>query len=270
MTDLDRYAAFDGLTFDRPAPAVLRITLDGPGLNAVGPDVHRQLADVWLTVDRDPDTNVALLRGAGKAFSAGGSFELLDDLTNDHAARVRVLREARDLVFNVINCSKPIVSAVHGAAVGAGLVAAILADVSVVGRTARIIDGHTRLGVAAGDHAAICWPLMCGMAKAKFYLLTCDTLTGEEAERIGLVSLCVDDDAVQERALAVATQLAEGAQHAIRLTKQTLNNWYRAQSAILDASLAYEFIGFAGPDAREGLASHTEKRAPDFTGPTGE
>ena len=133
----DRYAEFDALTFDRPAPKVLRITLDGPGLNAVGPDAHRQLADVWLAVDRDPEVNVALIRGAGKGFSAGGSFELLDDLMNDPAVRLRILREARDLVFNVINCSKPIVSAVHGPAVGAGLVAAVLADVSVVGRTAR-------------------------------------------------------------------------------------------------------------------------------------
>ena len=107
------------------------------------------------------------------------------------------MREARDLVLNVIDCSKPIVSAIHGPAVGAGLVVGLLADVSVVGRTARIIDGHTRLGVAAGDHAAICWPLLCGMAKAKYYLLTCDALSGEEAERIGLVSLCVDDDEVQ-------------------------------------------------------------------------
>jgi len=178
------------------------------------------------------------------------------------------MREARDLVFNVIQCSKPIVSAVHGPAVGAGLVAAILADVSVVGRTAKIIDGHTRLGVAAGDHAAICWPLLCGMAKAKYLLLTCDPLTGEEAERIGLVSLCVDDDQVQDRALEIATQLSEGAQQAIRWTKQTLNHWYRQQAAILDASLAYEFLGFMGPDAREGLASHTEKRAPRFAGPT--
>jgi enoyl-CoA hydratase len=172
-------------------------------------------------------------------------------------------------VFNVINCSKPIVSAMHGPAVGAGLVAGLLADVSVVSRTARIIDGHTRLGVAAGDHAAICWPLLCGMAKAKYYLLTCDTLTGEEAERIGLVSLCVDDDQVQARALEVATQLAVGAQSAIRWTKHTLNHWYRAQSATFDASLAYEFLGFGLPDAREGLASHQEKRAPRFTGPTG-
>jgi enoyl-CoA hydratase len=108
------------------------------------------------------------------------------------------------------------------------------------------------------------------MAKAKYYLLTSDTLTGEEAERIGLVSLCVDDDAVHTRALEVAVTLSEGAQAAIRYTKQTLNNWYRAQSGIFDASLAYEFLGFGGPDAREGLASHTEKRAPRFEGPTGE
>jgi enoyl-CoA hydratase len=266
----DLYADFPDLSFDRPAERVLRITLDGPGLNAVSHAVHRQLADVWRTVDRDPETNVALLRGAGKAFSAGGSFELLDSVMGDYAVRTRVMREARDLVFNVIDCSKPIVSAIHGPAVGAGLVAGILADVSVVARTARIIDGHTRLGVTAGDHAAICWPLLCGMAKAKYYLLTCDTLTGEEAERIGLVSLCVDDDEVQDRALAVATQLAGGAQSAIRWTKQALNAWYRSQTAILDASLAYEFYGFGGPDAREGLASHTEKRPPSFTGPTGE
>jgi enoyl-CoA hydratase len=266
----DRYEAFPHLTFDRPDDGVLRITLDGPGLNAVDHDVHRELADVWLAVDRDPDVNVAVLQGAGTGFSAGGSFELLDDLMSDYAVRLRVMREARDLVFNVINCAKPIVSAIHGPAVGAGLVAGILADVSVVGRSARIIDGHTRLGVAAGDHAALCWPLLCGMAKAKYYLLTCDTLTGEEAERIGLVSLCVDDDAVQDRALEVATQLSGGAQSAIRWTKQALNNWYRAQSAVLDASLAYEFLGFAGPDAREGLTSHTEKRPPRFGGPTAE
>jgi enoyl-CoA hydratase len=261
------YDQYSELTFDRPAEGVLRVTLDAPGLNAVGPAAHGQLADVWRTVDRDPDTRVALLRGAGKGFSAGGSFELIESLMSDHEVRTRVMREARDLVFNVIDCSKPIVSAVHGPAVGAGLVAALLADVSVVGRSARIIDGHTRLGVTAGDHAAICWPLLCGMAKAKYYLLTCEPLSGEEAERIGLVSLCVDDDQVQDRALEVAIQLAAGAQSAIRFTKQVLNAWYRAQSAVFDASLAYEFYGFGGPDAREGLASHTEKRPPRFAGP---
>ena len=108
------------------------------------------------------------------------------------------------------------------------------------------------------------------MAKAKFYLLTCDTLTGEEAERIGLVSLCVDDDAVQSRALEVAVQLAGMSQSAIRWTKHTLNHWYRQAGPIFDASLAYEFFGFGGPDAAEGLLSHREKRPPVFDGPTSE
>jgi enoyl-CoA hydratase len=272
MTDAmsERYAAVPDLRLDRPADGVLRITLDGPGLNAVSPALHGQLADVWRLVDRDPDTRVALLCGAGSAFSAGGSFELIDSVIHDEAARLRTMREARELVVNVIDCTTPIVSAIHGPAVGAGLVAGLLADVSVVARTARIIDGHTRLGGAAGDHAAVCWPLLCGMAKAKYFLLTCDTLTGEEAERIGLVSLCVDDDEVQDRALAVATQLAAGAQSALRWTKHTLNHWYRSQMAAFDASLAYEFLGFTGPDAREGLASHVEKRPPRFTGPAGD
>jgi enoyl-CoA hydratase len=267
---LDRYEEFTSLSFDEPGPGILRITLEGPGLNAVSETMHRELADVWLTIDRDPDVRVAVLQGAGKGFSAGGSFELLDGIMKDYATRARIMREARDLVYNVINCSKPVVSAIHGPAVGAGLVAALLADVSIATRTARIIDGHTRLGVAAGDHAAICWPLLCGMAKAKYYLLTCETLTGEEAERIGLVSLAVDDGEAPSKALEVAQTLADGAQSAIRWTKLSLNNWYRMMGPVFDASLGYEFFGFGGPDAREGLASHLEKRAPDFSGPTSE
>jgi enoyl-CoA hydratase len=233
--------------------------------------MHRDLADVWLAVDRDPDVRVAILCGAGKAFSAGGSFELIDTMIRDYAMRTRVLREARDIVRNVIDCSKPIVSAMHGPAVGAGLVCGLLADVSIATRNARIIDGHTRLGVAAGDHAAICWPLLCGMAKAKYYLLTCETLTGEEAERIGLISLVVEnEEQLHAKALAVASQLARGAQSAIRFTKHTLNHWYRAMGPAFDASLALEFYGFSGPDAAEGLASHRDKRPPRFTGPTSE
>ena len=266
MADLADYQAlYPTLQFDRPSDGVLRITLDAPGLNAVSPDCHAHLADVLASVDRDPDVRAAVIQGAGKAFSAGGSFELLDAMVNDHAGRARTLREARDIVLNVIDCSKPIVSAIHGPAVGAGLVCALLADVSIAARTARIIDGHTRLGVAAGDHAAICWPLLCGMAKAKYYLLTCETLTGEEAERIGLVSLCVDDDQVQARALEVAVQLAGMSQPALRWTKHTLNHWYRQAGPIFDASLAYEFLGFGGPDAAEGVAAVREKRPARFT-----
>ena len=80
--------------------------------------------------------------------------EMIDD---DHALQ-RVWKEARDLVYNLINCSKPVVSAIQGPAVGAGLAVALLADVSIAAPDAKILDGHTRLGVAAGDHSAIIWP----------------------------------------------------------------------------------------------------------------
>ncbi len=266
----DPYGEFASLRFERPEAGILRVVMDAPGLNAAGHEMHRDLANVWPAIDGDPETRVAIVQGAGKAFSSGGSFDLIEEVATDFAARTRVLREARDLVYNVINCSKPIVSAIHGPAVGAGLVVGLLADVSIAARSARIIDGHTRLGVAAGDHAAICWPLLCGMAKAKYHLLTCTPVTGEEAERIGLVSLCVDDDVLFERALDVARSLAAGSQSAIRWTKQTLNNWYRMFGPTFDASLALEFYGFAGPDVAEGVAARREKRDPRFTGPTSE
>jgi enoyl-CoA hydratase len=204
------------------------------------------------------------VRGEGRAFSAGGSFDLIDEQIEGHAALMRVYRETRDLVTNMINFSKPVISAIHGPAVGAGLTVAMLADISIAARTAKIVDGHTRLGVAAGDHAAMVWPLLCGMAKAKYYLLTCEHISGEEAERIGLVSKCVDDDKLLETARDVARRLANGAQSAISLTKHSLNNWYRSQLPTFEASLALEFLGFCGPEVKEGVASHRERRPPKF------
>jgi enoyl-CoA hydratase len=262
MTDFS--TSFPSLRFDWPAAGVLRIVMEGPGLNAVDDRMHRDLADVWPAIDHDSAVRAALITGAGGAFSAGGSFGLLRELTDDHAVRMRVLREARDLVINLIDCSKPVVSAVRGPAVGAGLAAALLADVSVVARDARIIDGHTRLGVAAGDHAVICWPLLCGMAKAKYHLLTCEPLSGDEAERIGLVSLAVDADQVDDRALAIAIDLAAASQSAIRWTKHALNHWYRVMAPTFDTALALEFLGFTGPDAAEGVAALIDKRPADF------
>jgi enoyl-CoA hydratase len=264
------YTAFPALRVERPEDAILRIVLDGPHLNAVGPEAHAQLADIWTAIDRDDTVRAVVVQGAGRGFSAGGSFDLIESMVDDPGTRTRVLREARDLVYNVVNCSKPVVSAIHGPAVGAGLAVALLADISVAARTARIVDGHTRLGVAAGDHAAIVWPLLCGMAKAKYHLLTCTPLSGEEAERIGLVSLCVEDAELHDRALAVARQLAAGSQSAIRWTKYSLNNWLRLAGPSFDASLALEFLGFAGPDVREGIAAIREKRRPEFTGAASE
>ena len=261
----DRYSPYERLKFDRPGERILRITLDTPGrLNAVDAVMHEELGQVWRDIDADPDVSCAIITGAGNAFSAGGDLDMIEEITEDFHTLTRVWKEARDMVYALINCGKPVVSAMHGPAVGAGLVCGILADVSIAARTARIIDGHTRLGVAAGDHAAIIWPLLCGMAKAKYYLLTCEPLSGEEAERIGLVSLCVDDDELFDKALEVATKLAAGAPSAIRWTKYALNNWLRAMGPSFDASLALEMLGFTGPEAVEGLAALREKRAPSF------
>jgi enoyl-CoA hydratase len=232
--------------------------------------MHRDLAYVWDTIDQDPDTRAVIVTGAGEAFSSGGDLDMVLHMADDFTTRIRVMKEARDLVYNVIDCSKPIVSAMRGPAVGAGLVVGLLADVSIASKTARLIDGHTKLGVAAGDHAAIVWPLLCGMAKAKYHLLTCEPLTGEEAERLGLVALCVDDQELDERALSVARSLASGSQSAIRWTKYALNNWLRAMGPIFDASLALEFMGFDGPDVREGVAAVKSKRPPAFNGPASE
>lgn len=260
----DRYGRYQRLQFDRPHPRVLRITMANGKLNSADETMHGELAEIWRDVDADPDVSAAILTGAGRAFSAGGDFAMIQKIIDDFPTRARNWKEARDIVYNVINCSKPVISAMRGPAVGAGLVCGLLADISIASKDARIIDGHTRLGVAAGDHAAIVWPLLCGMAKAKYYLLLCDALSGEEAERIGLISLAVDDADLDAKAVEVATRLAEGAPNAIRWTKYALNNWLRMAGPTFDASLALEFMGFTSPDVKEGLAAHLEKRRPDF------
>jgi enoyl-CoA hydratase len=263
------YSTYQELKIRRLEPGIVEIAMgeEGGKLPVANARMHRELAQIWLDIDRDGEARVAILRGAGKGFSGGGDLAMVEELTRDFAARARVWREARDLVYNLINCSKLVVSAMHGPAVGAGLVAGILADVSIAAKNARIIDGHTRLGVAAGDHAAMVWPLLCGMAKAKYYLLTCEQLSGEEAERIGLVSLTCEEAELQAKALEVARRLASGAQTALRWTKYSLNNWLRMAGPNFDTSLALEFMGFTGPEVQEGMASHREKRAPRFPEP---
>jgi enoyl-CoA hydratase len=260
------FEKYQHLVLEYPKKHILKIIMKSDKLNAANEDMHQELAYIWNDIDKDPDIHVAILTGHGKAFSAGGDFAMIEKMMEDHQTRIRVWKEARDIVYNVINCSKPIVSAMQGPAVGAGLAAGLLADISIASKKAKIVDGHTRLGVAAGDHSAIIWPLLCGMAKAKYYLLTCQPISGEEAEKIGLVSLAVDEEELQEKALEVADKLASGASTALRFTKYALNNWLRMMGPTFDASLALEFLGFDGPEAKEGLASLKEKRSPNFPG----
>ena len=257
---------FPSLDIERIEDGILRLTLRAPGrLNAVSEVQHGELARVWNAIGDDDETRAVLVRGADGAFSSGGDLDLVLRIADDEETRQRVFHEARDLVYNMLACPTPIVSAITGPAVGAGLVVGLLADVSLASPKARIVDGHTKLGVAAGDHAAIVWPLLCGMAKAKYHLLLCEEVDGVEAERIGLVSLCVPEEELEERALEIARRLASGSRSAISHTKLSLNEWMKTAGPIFDASLALEFLDMTGPDVREGVAAVREKRPPRFT-----
>ncbi len=259
------YSGYHSLQVTHHGGGVAEVVMGQPGklpaADAVG---HGELARIWRDIEADPDIAVVVVRGQEKGFSAGGTLDLVQAMADDATTRARVWREARDIVYNMINCPKIIVSAINGPAVGGGLAVALMADISIAARNARLIDGHTRLGVAAGDHAAIIWPLLCGMAKAKLHLLLSDEISGEEAERIGLVSMVVEPEHLLEKAHAVARQLAAGPQSALRWTKASLNNWLRMAGPIFDNSLALEMLGFGSPEMLEGLAAVRERRAPVF------
>jgi enoyl-CoA hydratase len=262
MTD---YNPYQHLLFERKEQGILLITMNRPDvLNATNARMHWELSRVWLDIADDPETRVVVITGAGRAFSAGGDLDMIEGYQNNLGVIAQVMKEAGDIVYNITNLDKPVISAINGVAVGAGLAVALMADISIMSETARITDGHVRLGVGAGDHAAIIWPLLCGLAKAKYYLLTADFIDGKEAERIGLVSMCVPPADVMPKALEVATKLATGPQLAIRWTKRALNHWVRQAGPIFDNSLALEMLGFFSDDVPEGVKALKEKRTPAF------
>lgn len=262
MNLLERYAALSPRVDEQ---GVLLLTLSNPGRkNALDAVTHELVSQIWIDIDREESVRAVVITGADGAFSAGGALDWVRGFTESPAERLKGFTEARDLIYNMINCSKPIVSAISGPAVGAGLAVALLADISVAGRTAKLTDGHVRIGVPAGDHAVLIWPLLCGMARAKHWLLLGETVTGQQAADAGLVSLAVDDDAVLATAQDIGARLAAGPSAAVRWTKQTLNNWLRLAGPSADAALALEFLAFAAPDAKEGLDAVATRRTPRF------
>jgi enoyl-CoA hydratase/carnithine racemase len=260
------YGDFQFLKFDHRPNGVVLMTLNRPEvLNATNARLHWELTKIWEVFNEDQKVKAVVVTGEGnRAFSAGGDLDWIAQMAGNSQLIAGTMKEAGDIVFNMLACDKPIISAINGIAVGAGLAVALMADISIMAEEARITDGHVRLGVAAGDHAVILWPLLCGMAKAKYYLMTADFVDGREAERIGLVSLCVPRAQLMEKALATADRLADGSQQAVRLTKRALNNWMRLSQPAFDASLAFEMLCFMGDDIKEGVAAIREKREPRF------
>ena len=262
MTD---YSSYQHLLIAK-SDGIITLTMNRPEtLNSTNFRLHNELSRIWRDIAADPEVRVAVVTGAGDAFSAGGDFEMIEQAIDNPAIVAQNTQEAADIVYNILNLDKPVISAINGVAVGAGLAVALMADISIAAEDARITDGHIRLGVAAGDHAAIIWPLLCGMAKAKYYLLTCDFLDGKEAERIGLVSMAVPREQLMDTAMGIARRLAAGPQPAIRFTKRALNQWLRqAGHTAFDYSLLAEALGFFGADVKEGLAALQERRPPEY------
>ncbi|MGB0386477.1 MAG: enoyl-CoA hydratase/isomerase family protein [Ardenticatenaceae bacterium] len=248
------YSDFQHILFERREPNILWMTLNRPHvLNAADRRLHTEMTEVWGLIHKDPTVHVAVVTGAGRAFSAGGDLKMVEGAYKNIKEVTRILNEARDLVYNMLHCQKPIISAINGPAVGAGLVVALLADISIAAENAKLADGHVRMGVAAGDHSAIIWPLLCGMAKAKYYLMTCDFISGRDAERMGLVSLSVPGEELHDKTMEVATKLATGPKQAIRFTKRALNQWLLQAGPIFDHSLALEMLGFFSEDMMTGV-----------------
>ena len=265
-----RFSEYEQLAFERRDNGVLLITINRPDkYNAADEQLHNELSRVFADVCSDEETRVAVVTGAGKAFSAGGDLAMVERMMGDHERVTHMLDEMSNLVYSMINCTKPIVSAINGVAVGAGMVVALLADIAICAEDAKLGDGHVKLGVAAGDHAAIIWPLLAGMAKARYYLMTGEMLSGAEAERIGLVARAMPREEVLDESLRVANTMATGSQQSIRWTKRALNNWLRTAGPIFDQSAAYEMLSFLGPDVAEGVAALREKRDPQFPSASG-
>jgi enoyl-CoA hydratase len=247
---------------------VLRVVIAHPTnpLNVVDRDMHVELARLFRELKRERTARAILLTGSGKAFSAGGDFDFLRTLQDPDPLEA-LRRDAKQLIWDLLDVEPPIVAAVNGPAVGLGASIALLCDVIFMADTASILDPHVRVGVVAGDGGAAIWPLLLGPARAKQYLLTEDALDAAEAERIGLVNRVVPAAELEREALAFAARLAAGAPLAVQLTKQAVNKLVKdALNTAFDASLALELFTFRSEDHREALAAIRERRPPVFRG----
>lgn len=257
------------ILIERKPNGVLLITLNRPEqLNSLTMPMFDYMTEIWVDVDRDPETKVAVITGAGRGFCTGMDVRQPDP-TLDEA--IALMEGERRRILNLLNMDKPLISAINGPAVGWGLSMGLLADISVAADDALLRDGHTRVGVVAGDHSSLIWPLLVGMAKAKYYQLTSASLTGAEAERIGLVSLVTPKETVLERALEIADDLAQGSQQAIRWTKRSLNSgWLTNALPQQELSAALETLGFASADYLEARQAFRERRPAEFPSARGQ
>lgn len=260
--DYSRYQCFDISRQER----ILTVAFNRPeALNAINAETHTELSQLFADIARDHATNVVVLTGKGRAFSAGGDIKWFQNMTAEQLDALFV--EARKIILDLLEVEQPIIAAINGPATGLGATLALFSDVVMAADTAKIGDPHVQVGVVAGDGGAIIWPWLVGAARAKEFLMTGDILSATEAERIGLINRVVPADQLLSTAMALASRLANGPTRAIRGTKASVNKILRdTVNLVLDTSLALEKQCFVTADHREAIAAFVEKRQPRFTG----
>jgi enoyl-CoA hydratase len=259
--------SYKAIAFERRG-RVLVVRLDRPEqLNAVDAVLHSELARVFTDAENDPDSDVVVLTGNGKAFSAGGDLGWMQSAIDRPQEFARTAAEARTIVRSQLDMTKPLICRLNGHAIGLGASLALCCDAVVAHDGVRIADPHVRVGLVAGDGGALLWPLFMGPVLAKRHLLTGDALSAAHAERLGLVSDLVPLDELDAAAFGLAERLAKGATQAIRWTKITVNQ--ALKSSILqhlETGVAYEILSNATDDHREAVAAFRERRDAVFRG----
>ena len=259
------FAKYQTIRIDRRGRALI-LTLNRPDkLNAVDKAMHGELATVFADAADDPGSDIIVVTGQGRAFSAGGDILWMQEMI-DHGFG-QTAREAKRIVMSLLDCEKPIIAKVNGHATGLGATLALFCDVIFAADHAKIGDPHVCVGFTAGDGGAVIWPQLIGYAKAKELLMTGDLISAPEAVRIGLINHAVPAAELDARVDAFADRLAAGALVAIRTTKASVNIGLKQLAAsIMDACLAFEEQSNASADHREAVAAFREGRTPKFTG----
>jgi enoyl-CoA hydratase len=256
------------LQFDYLDGHVLKITIDHPdsAVNAVDGDLHEEFTRLFRELKQEDGARAVLLTGSSRAFSAGGDFDWFPTL-QDPQALEHLRRDAKQLIWDLLEVELPIVCALNGAAAGLGASIALLTDTIFMAKSAVILDPHVRVGIVAGDGGTVIWPMAVGPAIAKQYLLTGDPVSAEEAHRLGLVNFVTEDEALEAEALAFTRRLAAGAPLAIQYTKAAVNKLVKNNlNLAFDHATALEIVTFKSDDHTEALAALKDKRRPEFKG----
>jgi enoyl-CoA hydratase/carnithine racemase len=251
-------------------PEEIQVEADGPirvirlnrpaQLNATNHDLHRGIAELWPQVDADVDARAVVLTGNGRAFSAGGDFSYLEELTNDPVLRKESLNHGKQIVTGMIGCRVPIIAAVNGPAVGLGCSLVALSDVAFIAASAHLADPHVLVGLVAADGGPITWPLLTSLLLAKEYALTGDRIPAERAAAIGLVNHVCPDDEVLDAAIACARKIAALPPQAVEETRRVMNlHLQRAVLATIDFALSAENRSFDTAEMRANLAKMLSK-----------